>query len=287
MGNRFTKRQDGPVNIAESAAAEQPETTQPGGNSEATLAQQATEKLDVIVGEAATLVACLPTEECLSECKAAAVAADEANDVEPLSSAKETLVSVSDTSPPESEPVPEAQLAPEPVDDPEPTSNPEADAEAHPEPISEPAPAPAEALEQEIDLLAQEPLPEPVMTSPPLVDLGAPDATPEPSPVAIPDPDKSSDIPAAEGLQEDAEAAVTSTIEPEKSEEASESLEEPEEAEAAGDSEQHVSDLSEESVSGLLKQLVLTGNDVVTDLIQSDVKAPDDIADMSTSTELM
>lgn len=92
-----------------------------------------------------------------------------------------------------------------------------------------------------------------------------------------------------EEFQDGAEAVVISTLEPEKSEETTESLEEPIEAEAAGNLEQIVSDVNEESVSGLLKHLELTGNDLVTDLIHSDVKIPDDtpIVDISTPTELM
>lgn len=309
MGNRFSRRRDVPVNSTENAAteqeaAEEPATTQPGEDSGVTPAQEAvkTENLDVVLGEPVTLVASLPAEECVSECKEAEAPAALAplNDAEPEPEAKETpapvqpepLVSVSEPSPPEPEPVAEAQLAtepaPEPVEEPEPTSNPEVDIEVVPESISEPEPAPTE-----------ESLPEPVISPPPLVDLGAPDVTPQlidtspspsPAPIAVPvSADEPSDIPAGEEFQDRAEAAVLSTPEPEKSEETSESLEKPMEAEAAGNLEQLVSDVNEESVSGLLKHLELTGNDLVTDLIHSDVKIPDDtpIVDISTSTELM
>ncbi|XP_067445635.1 uncharacterized protein [Thunnus thynnus] len=293
MGNRFSRRRNVSINSAETAVtAEEPATTQPGGDSGMTATQEAvkTENLDVVVGKEVTPVACLPTEECVSECKEAeAPASAPLNDAEPEPEAKETpapvqpepLVSVSTPSPPEPEPVAA-----------EPTSDPQVDVEAVPEPISEPVPAPAEALEQEADLLTQESLPEPMISPPPLVDLGAPDVTPQliDTPISVPvNADEPSDIPAVEEFQDGAEAVVISTLEPEKSEETTESLEEPIEAEAAGNLEQIVSDVNEESVSGLLKHLELTGNDLVTDLIHSDVKIPDDtpIVDISTPTELM
>ncbi|CAK6968971.1 proteoglycan 4-like [Scomber scombrus] len=323
MGNRFSRRRDVPLNSAETAAtaqeaAEKPATTQPE-DSGMTATQEAvqTENLDVVVGQPTTPVACLPTEECVAEYKEAEAPAAPSplNDAEPEPEAKETpapvqpepLVSVSTPSPPEPEPVAEqppvaeAQLAtepaPEPVQEPKPTSNPEAGVEAVPEPTSEPEPAPAVTLEQETDLLTQESLPELVICPPALVDLGAPDVTPQlidtpPTPAPIPisvNTDELSDIPASEEFQDGTEATVISTLEPEKSEETSESLEMPMEAEAAGNLEQIVSDVNEESVSGLLKHLELTGNDLVTDLIHSDVKIPDDtpIVDISTSAELM
>ncbi|XP_070687263.1 uncharacterized protein [Pempheris klunzingeri] len=287
-----------------------------------------TQNLDAVVGEPATPAACSPTEECESECKAAKAPAAPAplNDPEPEPVAKETppepLVSVSQPSPSEPEsvaepnPVAEAQIAPEPAPEPsepkpvaeaqpvpepvpesEPTSNPEAEAEAVPEPISESAPAPAEALEQPTDMLTQESLPEPELPSPPLIDLDVADVTPQPvntppSPASIPAPGSAvepSDITLTEECQDTAEVSVTSTFELEKSEVTSEPLEKPMEMEAAENLEQLVSDVNEESVSGLLKNLELTGNDLVADLTPTDVKIPDDtlITDMSTSTELM
>ncbi|XP_070764153.1 uncharacterized protein [Enoplosus armatus] len=329
MGNRFSRKLDGPANSAETAATEQkteevpaaPEPAEEAGITQ-TLEAVGTESLDVVVGEPVTLMACLPTEECVSECKEVEAPAAPAplNDAEPEPVAKETpapvqlepLVSVSEPSPPEPaaepKPVAETQLAPEPapepvpepapepVPEPEPTSNPEAEVEAVPEPILESLPAPAEALEPQTDLLTQESHPDPVLSSPPLIDMGVPDVTLQPntppSPVPIPAPvnaDKLSDIPVTQECQDSAEVSVISTFEPEKSEETSESLEKLMEVEAAGNLEQLVSDVNEESLSGLLKGLELKGNDLVADLIPTDVKIPDDtpITDMSPSTELM
>lgn len=202
---------------------------------------------------------------------------------------------------PAPEPVAEAQLAPEPtpepVPEPEPASSPEAEVEAVPEPVSVSVPAPAEALEQQTDMLTQESLPEPAISSPPLIDLGVADATPEaintpPSPVPIPAPvsaDEPSDIPVTEECQNSPEVPVISTLEPEKCEETSECLEKLVEVEAAENLEQLVCDVNEESVSGLLQQLELKGNDLLADLIPTDAKIPDDtpIIDMSASNELM
>ncbi|KAM7396600.1 hypothetical protein PAMP_019633 [Pampus punctatissimus] len=300
MGNKFSRRRDVPVNSAEAAvteqkAAEEPATTQPGENSGMTQTQ---ENLDMVVGEPIT------QKECVSECKEteAPAASVSLNDAEPEPEAKETpasvqpeaLVSVSEPSPPEPEPVAEAQFAtesaPEPVQEPEPTSSPEVDVEAAPEPISEPVPTPA-AVEQETDLLTQESLPEPVISPSPSVDQGAPDVTPQlidtlPSPALIPAPVNAEDIPAGEEFQDSTEAAVISTLELEKSEETSESLEKLMEAGAAGNLEQLVSDVNKESISSLQKHIELTGNDLVTDPTDSDVKIPDDTP-ISTSTELM
>ncbi|XP_076588350.1 uncharacterized protein LOC143321693 [Chaetodon auriga] len=319
MGNFLNRRRDPSANSGKTAATEQkttegPAATQPAPDSGAMQTQEAvqTEDLDVVVGEPATLVASLPSEECTSECKEVKAPAAPLKDAEPESVAKETpapdqlepLVSVSEPSPsePEPKPVAEAQLAPEPapevVPEPGPTSNPEAEVEAVPEPVSESTPAPAEALEQRADMLTQESLPEPMISSPALIDLGAPDAIPEPiitppSPAAIPAPDNAdepSDIPAVtEECQDSAEVPVTSTPELETPEETSESLEKVMEVEASGALEPLVSDVNEESVSELLQNLELKGNDLVADLLPTDVKIPDDspITDMSTSTELM
>lgn len=317
MGNRFSRRRDAPANSAETAAteqktAEEPAATQPAEESGITQTQEAVEieNLDVVVGEPVTLVACIPPEECVSECKEVEAPAAPAplND-EPEPMAKETpapvqaepLVSVSEPTPPapepepEPEPVAEAQLAPEPapepVPEPEPTSNPEAEVEAVPEPISESVPAQAEALEQQTDLLNQESLPEPEISSPPLIDMGVPDATPQPistPPSLIPAAvDEPSDIPVTQECQDSAEVSVISTFEPEKPKETC--LDQLMEEEAAENLEQLVNDVHEESVSGLLKNLELKGNDLVADLIPTDVKIPDDtpIIDMSASTELM
>ena len=282
MGNRFssTKRRDAPATSAETAAAPEQKTaeepavaTQPAADAGITQTQEAVENVDVVVGESVTPVASLPPEECTSECKAAEapaepepVATETPAPVEP-----EPLVSVSEPSPPEPEPAPEPELAPEPepvapepVPEPEPTSNPEAEVvEAAPEPIPESVPS-FEALEQQTDMLTQESLPEP------LIDLGVPDANSEPA-------DEPADIPVSEECQEDGP------------EETSESLEKPMEVEAAGDLVQLVSDVNEESVTELLQNLELKGNDLVADHIPTDVKIPDDglITNMSTSAELM
>ncbi|XP_041795361.1 predicted GPI-anchored protein 58 [Chelmon rostratus] len=321
MGNFLNRRRDPSANNAKTAAteqkpAEEPAATQPAQESEATQIPEAvkTENIDMVAGDPATVVASLPPGECASECKEVKAPAVPLNDAEPESVAKETstpdqlepLTSVSEPSPsePEPKPVAEAQLAPEPapevISEPEPTSNPEAEVEveAVPEPLSESAPAPAEALEQPADVLTQESLPEPMISSPALIDLGVPDATPQPintppPPAPIPAPvdaDEPSDIPAvAEECHDSAEVPVTSTLELETSEETSESLEKSMEVEASGTLEQLVSNVNEESVNELLQNLELKGNDLVADLIPTDVKIPDDspITDMSTSTELM
>ncbi|XP_040895072.1 cell surface glycoprotein 1-like [Toxotes jaculatrix] len=315
----------GETAATEEKTAEEPAASRPAEESGTTQTPEAaeTENLDVVVGEPVTPVARLPSEECISECKLvdAPAASATLNDAEPEPVAKKTpapvqpepQVSISKPSPPESEPaaeskpVAEAQLVPEPapepasepVPEPEPTSNPEAEVEAVLEPITESVPVPvlAEALEQQTDMLTQESLPEPALSSPTLIDLAVPDVSPQPvntppSPAPIPDPvraDEPSDIPVTEECQDSAEAAESSTFEPGKSEETTESLEKPTEVEATENSEQLVSDVNVESVSGLLQNLELKGNDLVSDFIPSDVKIPDDtpITDISTSTELM
>lgn len=319
MGNFLNRRRDPSANSGKTAATEQkttegPAVTPPAPDSAAMQTQEAiqTEDLDVVAEGPVTQVASLPSDECSSECKEVKAPAAPLNDAEPESVAKETpapdqlepLVSVSEPSPsePEPKPVSEAQLTPEPapevIPEPEPTSNPEAEVEAVPEPVSESTPTPAEALEQQADMLTQESLPEPMISSPTLIDLGVPDAIPEPiktppSPAAIPAPDnadKPSDIPAVtEECQDSAEVPVTSTPELETPEETSESLEKVMEVEASGTLEPLVSDINEESVSELLENLELKGNDLVADLLPTDVKIPDDspITDMSASTELM
>lgn len=318
MGNRFSRRRDAPGNSAETAAteqkaAEEPEATQPAQDSGTMQTEVAadTENLDVVVKELVTLVAYSSPEECVEESKEvnAPDAPGQLNDVESESVAKDTpapvqpepLVLVSEPSPPEPEPAAEPkpvgeapaapEPAPEPVPEPEPTSNPGAEVEADPEPISEEAPVPAEVLEEQMDVLTQESLLDPVISSPALIDMGVSDATPQlintpPSPDSNPAPvnaDKPSGIAVTEECQDGADVSIISSCAPQKSEE-SESLEKPMEVEAAGNLEQVVNDVSEESVSGLLQNLVLKGNDVVADLIPTDVKIPDDtlITDMST-----
>ncbi|XP_032380450.1 protein TsetseEP isoform X7 [Etheostoma spectabile] len=319
MGNQLNRR-GAPANSSETADTEQ-EPAQPAEDSGLTLTQEAiqAENLDVVMGEPVTLMACLPTEECFSECQVteAPAASDPLTEPEPV--AKETPAPVqpeplvSRPSPPESDPKPvaKAQLAsesvpkPEPVPEPEPVPKPEllpepesvpepepvpkpelvpepeTEVETDPEPILESVQAPAEVLKGKTDLLSQESLPEPVISSPPLIDLGVPDITPQPIdiPVSITAPvhaDEPSDIPVTKECQESAEVK--------ESEDTSEPLEKLMGVEAAGNLEQLVSDINEESVCGLLKNLELKGNDLADDLIPTDVEIADS---MSTSTELM
>lgn len=321
MGNLFTKKQQATVNSAKAAApqqktAEEPAVTQPAKDSGIIQTQEVVEpeNPDVVVGESVKVVARLPSEECTSECKApeAPAATAPQNNAEPESVAKESpapvqpepLVSVGEPSLPQPvpvakpEPVAEAQLAPEPapepVPEPELTSKPEEEVKAVPEPVSESVPDPAEDMEQQTVMLTQESLPEPEISSPPLIDLGVSDATPQlidtPPISAAVSADEPSDIPVTQECQDSAEVSAISTLEAERSEETpEESLEKQMEAEAAGNLEQLVSDVNVESVSGLLQNLELKGNDLVADLIPTDVKIPDEtpITDTSMSTELM
>ncbi|XP_069567296.1 protein TsetseEP-like [Brachyistius frenatus] len=303
MGNGFSRRRDAPANSAETVATDQksakePATPQPTEDSGITQTQDVaeTENVDVVVGEPATVAACLPSEECVSECKEgeapAASVPGNAESEPPVKGTPdpvqpEALVSVSESSPPEPEPVAkpvvEPQLAPEPA--PEPVPEPEPEVEAVPEPVLDPAPAPADAPEQQADLLTQESL---TQESLPSVDLGVPDVTPSPAPVPVPvpvDADEPSDIPAGEQRQDGAEAAEDSTPEPETSER----LEKLIKVEAAGCLEKFGSDVDEESVREILQNLELKGNDLVSDLIPCDVTIPDDtpIMDMSVPADLM
>lgn len=313
MGNRITRRRDAPVNSAEPAAeekpAEEPEAPQPAQDSGTVETQVAAddESLNVVVKELVTLVAYSTPEEYVAEPKEenSPDAPEQPSDVESESVAKDTpapvqsepLVLVSEPSPPEPSPAVESkpvapEPAPEPVPEPEPTSDPEGEVEADPEPISEAAPAPAEALEEQIDVLTQESEPGLENSSSALVDMSVSDATPQlintpPSPDSNPAPvnaDKPSGIAVTEECQDSADVSLISTFVPQKSEETSESLEKPTEVEAAGNLEQVVNDITEEGVSGLLQNLALKGNDLVADLIPTDVKIPDDtpVTDMST-----
>lgn len=305
MGQRFS-RQGATATSAEAAATEQktaaePAATQPAADAGMTVKAETQE---VVKGEPVTLIACLPAEDCVAECKVveapAAASVSEPVELEtPAPVQPEPLVSVSAPSPPESEPVAEAQLAPEPVPEPAPVSEPEpvpepelvpeveVEVEAVPEPIPESVLAPVEAMEQEIDLLSQVSLPEPVISSLPLIDLIVPDVTPPPTdiPIAAPvDADEPSDIPVIEQCQDIAEISLIPTPEPEESEDTSVSLGKLIEVEAAENLEQLVNDVNEESVCGLLNNLELKGNDLDADLIPTDVKIADD---MTASIELM
>ncbi|XP_034735035.1 magnetosome-associated protein MamJ-like isoform X5 [Etheostoma cragini] len=301
MGNQLNRR-GASSNSVETADTEQ-EPAQPGEDSGLTLSQEAirAENLDVVMVEPVTLMACLPTEECVSECQVTETPAalDPLTEPEPVAKKTPAPVQpeplVSQPSPPESDPKPvaKAQLAlesvpepepvpkPEPVPEPELVPEPEAEVETDPEPIVESVKAPAEVLEEKTDLLSQESLPEPVISSPPLIDLGVPDITPQPIdiPVCITAPvhaDKPSNIPVTKECQQSAEVK--------ESENTSEPLEKLMGVEAAGNLEQLVSNINEESVCGLLKNLELKGNDLAEDLIPTDVEIPDS---MSTCTELM
>ncbi|XP_034735031.1 protein TsetseEP-like isoform X1 [Etheostoma cragini] len=335
MGNQLNRR-GASSNSVETADTEQ-EPAQPGEDSGLTLSQEAirAENLDVVMVEPVTLMACLPTEECVSECQVTETPAalDPLTEPEPVAKKTPAPVQpeplVSQPSPPESDPkpvakaqlalesvpepepvpepelvpepepvpepelvlepesvpkpesLPEPELVPEPVPEPESVSEPEAEVETDPEPIVESVKAPAEVLEEKTDLLSQESLPEPVISSPPLIDLGVPDITPQPIdiPVCITAPvhaDKPSNIPVTKECQQSAEVK--------ESENTSEPLEKLMGVEAAGNLEQLVSNINEESVCGLLKNLELKGNDLAEDLIPTDVEIPDS---MSTCTELM
>ncbi|XP_030587563.1 uncharacterized protein LOC115781828 [Archocentrus centrarchus] len=286
MGNRFSRRRETPASKPETLATEQKTAKEPAKDSEVTQTQEVTksENLDVVVEEQVTPVACLPSEECVSECKEAEPSAASGPSTEPALVVKEAptpvepepQVSASKPSPPE--PVAEAQFAP--VPEPVPSSNPDGDTEVV-QPISEPVPAPVEHLEVQTDQLTQESLLESIVSSPPLTDLGIPDVTP------IPVPDEPSDPTDGEKCQDSDETTDNSMFEPEKS--ADTHLEKPVEVEAEECLEKLGSDVNEENFSDTLKNLELKGNDLVSDLIPSDANIPDDtpITDMSTSTELM
>ncbi|XP_033997328.1 magnetosome-associated protein MamJ-like [Trematomus bernacchii] len=313
MGNRFSRARE--ANSAEAAAPEQKTAAEPAAKPAAdsgiTQVQEAikTEVLEVVKEEPVAPVPCA-TQECLIDTKIADIPF-----ATPHPAVPEPLVSVSEPEPvaepkpvvevqlapepapepvpepealPEPEPVPEPEALPEPVPVPEPEALPEPmpvpepealpepepvpEPEAFPEPIPESVPAPAEVLEQKIDLFSQESLPEPVFSSLPLIDLGVPDVTPEPIDIppitATIDADEASDILVTE-------VCHNGVVE---------SVEELMEVEAADNLEQLASDFNEESVSGLLKNLELKGNDLVADLIPNDVNIP---GDMTISTELM
>ncbi|XP_068459345.1 E3 ubiquitin-protein ligase RNF12-B-like [Clinocottus analis] len=311
MGNRFGKLQSTETAAApEQKTAAESAAAQPAEDSVIAQTQQAveTENLDVGVLEQVTQLASIGTEQLVLKSKV-----DEVPDADPEPVAKGTpaliqiqpvlpvcVSSASESAPltelmpivkaeltPEPEPEPVAE--PEPVPESELVPEPEKEVKAVPEPMSVSVPAPA--TEQMTDLFSQESLPEPAIST--LSDLGVLDQTPQPIDVppfpatvtAPVDAEEPSDVPVTEECQDNAEISVIPTFEPEKSEETSESEEKPMEAEAPGNLEQLVSVVSgEESISGLLKNLELTGNDLVADLISTDVHIPDG---MSTSTELM
>lgn len=317
MGIKFSRRRDAPISGAEGAATEQKTAeelvaTEPAGESRPALAQEATGigSLDAVYREKPKPASSLPNEACIAEMKEekAHDAPEPLNVEEPEPVAKnapapsqtqpEALLCVDP--PPltqcdvEPTPVTVTQPAPEPIPEPEPVSEPAPELIPEAEPVSEPAPEPepvsepqsvpeletaipdlpAEVLEQHTDMLNQELLPDPVIPSSTLIDLSVSDTT----------PDKASDITVSDECREGAEVSGTSTSELPKSEEMSESPERPIEVVAAENLEQIVSDVNEETVSGLLQDLALKGNDLVTDLIPTDVKMPNEtsITDIST-----
>lgn len=293
MGIKFSRRRDAPISGAEGAAteqktAEEPVATEPAGESGPALAQEATGigALDAVDREKPKPAASLPNEGCVAEIKEekAPDAPEPLNVAEPEPVAKnapapsqtqpEALLCVDP--PPltqcdvEPTPVTVTEPAPEPIPEPEPVSEPQ----SVPELETSIPDLPPEVLEQHTDMLNQELLPDPVIPSSTLIDLSVSDTT----------PDKTSDIAVSDECQEGAEVSGTSTTELPKSEEMSESPERLMEVVAAESLEQIVSDVNEETVSGLLQDLALKGNDLVADLIPTDVKMPDEtsITDMST-----
>ncbi|XP_037307657.2 protein TsetseEP-like [Pungitius pungitius] len=319
MGNQFGKVRETSSNNAETAeeakTAEETEAGQPAEDSGMTQDLGAQ-----IQGQVAQLV-CSITEELVLNSGVDKVVNAEPEPVvkeTPAPVQPEPLVSLSLSSAPEPKPVAEAPLSPvpeplpgpeavskpepvqepdpihkplpepEPVQEPDPVPEPEAEVEVVSEPISQLVLAATEAVELKTDLLSQESLPEPAISSPPLINLGAPeedaqpvDIPPSPAPVDAKEP---ADIPETEECQKSAEISVIPTFEPENREEASESGEKAMEAKGGVHLEQLVSDVSDDSLSGLLKNLELKGNDLVADLVPADVQIPDDV---STSTELM
>lgn len=295
MGIKFSRRRDVPISGAEGAAteqktAEEPVATEPVGELGPALAQEATGivRLEAVDREKPKPVASLPNEECVAEIKEekAPDAPEPLNVAEPEPVAKnapapsqaqpEVLLCVDP--PPliqcdvEPTPVTVTQPAPEPIPEPAPETIPEP--QSVPELETAIPDLPPDVLEQHTDMLNQEILPDPVIPSSTLIDLSVSDTT----------PDKTSDIAVSDECQEGAEVSGTSTTELPKSEEMSESPERPTEVVAAENLEQIVSDVNEETVSGLLQDLALKGNDLVADLIPTDVKMPDEtsITDMST-----
>ncbi|XP_013867788.1 pollen-specific leucine-rich repeat extensin-like protein 1 [Austrofundulus limnaeus] len=284
MGNRFSRRRDAPVSSAGTVVTEEKTEAEPATteeeNSEITQTPEAVETEQLKAGESE---ACSPKHESGSKDMQSLTSAPQ-KDAESESTVKETPPPVqnepllSTIKPPEPEelakpePDTEAQLAPNP----EPPSHQESDSG----PISEPTTA--EPLEQYTDLLNQEPLPESFFSSPPLIDWSAPDTVSAPASTPV---SELPNISAAEQHEGRAEPVGGSTLEPEKFTETPEFLEE----EAAGCTKTPESDVDEENVCEVLQNLELKGNDLLNDLIQGEVKIPEDapIPDVSASIELM
>lgn len=299
MGNRFSRRRDAPASCAAAAAEQKTEAGPARTNPELTQTQESieSERLDVMDDESGTTEASSPKHECVSGDKEvpSPVALLPKNDAEPESTVMETpppvqiepLISAIEPPEPEGPAQPalvaEAQLALKP--EAEPSSHQDAEAE----PPSEPAPTTAEPLEQHTDLLNQESLPEAVLPSPPLIDLSVPDVSSAPDSIPAPlNPGKSPNLSAAEH-EGRLEPAGGSSLEPENFTETSEFVEKQMEVEAAGRTKTPGSDVTEENIRDVLKNLELEGSDLLNDLIQSEVQMPEDapFTDVSASIELM
>uniref|UniRef100_A0A1A8F1P4 Uncharacterized protein n=2 Tax=Nothobranchius korthausae TaxID=1143690 RepID=A0A1A8F1P4_9TELE len=263
MGNRFGRRRDAPASVAGTVAAEQKTVATPKQTEDPVVTQtQETEDLEVMAPDASS-----PKEECVRS----------VGDAESEPTAEEPQVLTFKISDPEDSAQPEVifeALKPDPVSvlESEPASHPEADAEL----LSEPTPA--EALEQPEDLLNQES----VLFSP-FIDFLDVASSPTPISASL-RPDESSGVSGGEQCE-----VGRSMLEPEKLPGMTEFLDKPMEAEAAECLEMPVSDVSEENVSEVLKNSELNQSDFLNDIIESEVKIPEDtpITDLSSPIELM
>uniref|UniRef100_A0A1A8JDN5 Uncharacterized protein n=2 Tax=Nothobranchius kuhntae TaxID=321403 RepID=A0A1A8JDN5_NOTKU len=266
MGNRFSRRRDAPASVAGTVAAEQKTVATPKQTEDPVVTQtQETEDLEVMAPDASS-----PKEECVRS----------VGDAESEPTTEEPQVLTFKISDPEDLAQPEVMfeaLKPDPVSvlESEPASHPDADAEL----LSEPVPTPAEALEQPEDLLNQES----VLSSPPFIDFLDVASSPTLISASL-HPDESSGVSGGEQCE-----VGCSMLEPEKLPGITEFLDKPMEAEAAECLEMPVSDVNEENVSEVLKNSELKGNDFLNDIIESEVKIPEDtpITDLSTPIELM
>ncbi|XP_034032547.1 predicted GPI-anchored protein 58 [Thalassophryne amazonica] len=292
MGNRLFKKQEASSSTDQTVAAEQklakePMTTQPE-DSGAMLNQEVAESGKPDIVESENVTPALPKEECVA-CAEPLAAALQSEAENLAKEAPAPVLGVSVPSPPE--PAAVHQLAAE--------SKPKPNVEAMPVPISESAPA--EPAPQAMNL-TEESVHDPTPSSLPSVEPAIPDLSSQPdkapaAPADIPAPAASADIPApvipevpsdVPAEECSAEGVVIPTSVPEKAAETSESLK-PTEGEATGNSEKLMSDVNMKSISGQLKQLELSGSDLVADLIPSDIKMSADttVADTNGSTELM
>lgn len=284
MGNRFSRWRDAPAVTPEQKTEAGPARTDQDQNPELTQTQDSVQTEKLMADESGTTEACSPKRECVSgsEEVEGPVALVPQNDAE--STVKEapppvqTEPLIPAMEPPEHEGfaqpalVAEAQLALKP--EPESSSHQEAEAEL----ISEPAPTTA-PLEQPMYPLNREPLP-------PLIDFSVPDVASAPASIpASLSPGESWNISAAEQREGRVEPAGATSLEPETSA----FVEKQTEVEAAGCMKTSGSEVVDENFFDDLKNLDLEGNDLLNDLIQSEVKMPDDtpFRDVSASIELM